>query len=109
VHTGVDETFCQSVQEALASGIPVIAPAAGGPLDLVQHGFNGYLWAPTSQVSLKGAVVELARHQLKRERLAAQARKSVEMRPWVSVMRELEGHYRSLVDGLEFAYSEMST
>ena len=109
VHTGVDETFCQSVQEALASGIPVIAPATGGPLDLVQHGFNGYLWAPTSQVSLKGAVVELARHQLKRERLAAQARNSVEMRPWVSVMRELEGHYRSLVDGLEFAYSEMST
>lgn len=109
VHTGVDETFCQSVQEALASGIPVIAPAAGGPLDLVQHGFNGYLWAPTSRVSLKGAVVELVRHQLKRERLASQARKSVEMRPWVSVMRELEGHYRSLVDGLEFAYSEMST
>jgi phosphatidylinositol alpha 1,6-mannosyltransferase len=108
VHTGVDETFCQSVQEALASGVPVIAPAAGGPLDLVLHGFNGYLWNPSSSVSLKGAVVELVRHQVKRERLASNTRSSIESRPWVSVMRELEGHYCSLIDGLEFAYMEMS-
>lgn len=107
VHTGVDETFCQAVQEALASGVPVVAPAAGGPLDLVQHGVNGYLWTEHSAVSLNGAVEELVSHPMKRERLAAMARPSVEARTWSSVMDELEGHYMTVTSGLGFAYREV--
>ena len=107
VHTGVDETFCQAVQEALASGVPVVAPAAGGPLDLVRHDVNGYLWTEHSSVSLNGAVEELVRHQVKRERLAAMARPSVESRTWSSVMDELEGHYMTVTSGLGFAYREV--
>lgn len=107
VHTGVDETFCQAVQEALASGVPVVAPAAGGPLDLVQHGVNGYLWTEHSAVSLQGAVEELVSHPMKRERLAAMARPSVEARTWASVMDELEGHYLTVTSGLGFAYREV--
>jgi len=104
VHTGQDETFCQAVQEALASGVPVVAPASGGPLDLVQHGHNGFLWTEASRYSLVGAVTELAKYPVKRERLAANARPSVEVRPWCGVMDELEGHYRSVIGGLSFAY-----
>lgn len=104
VHTGTDETFCQAVQEALASGVPVVAPASGGPLDLVQHGHNGFLWTETSRYSLVGAVTELVKYPVKRERLATNARPSVEVRPWCEVMDELEGHYRSVIGGLSFAY-----
>ena len=109
VHAGTDETFCQAVQEALSSGVPVIAPAVGGPLDLVHHGLNGYLWTESSQGSLKGAVEELVHFPVKRERMAAQARPSVEARTWPAVMDELEGHYRSVVGGLSFAYKEMAS
>jgi len=104
VHTGQDQTFCQAVQEALASGVPVVAPASGGPLDLVQHGHNGFLWTEASRYSLVGAVTELAKFPVKRERLAVNARPSVEVRPWCGVMDELEGHYRSVIGGLSFAY-----
>ena len=109
VHAGTDETFCQAVQEALASGVPVVAPAMGGPLDLVQHGVNGYLWTESTRGSLIGAVEELVHFPMKRERMAASARPSVEHRTWSTVMNELEGHYRSVVGGLSFAYKEMAS
>lgn len=46
VHTGLDETFCQALQEAMASGVASVAPSAGGPLDLVRQGETGYFWSP---------------------------------------------------------------
>jgi phosphatidylinositol alpha 1,6-mannosyltransferase len=109
VHAGTDETFCQAVQEALASGVPVVAPASGGPLDLVQHGVNGYLWTESTRGSLAGAIEELVHFPMKRERMAANARPSVEQRTWSTVMSELEGHYRSVIGGLSFAYKEMAS
>ena len=59
VHTGSHETFCQAAQEALASGVPVVAPSAGGLLDLVQPGDNGLHFAPGSAFDLRQQVVRL--------------------------------------------------
>jgi phosphatidylinositol alpha 1,6-mannosyltransferase len=96
VHTGVDETFCQSIQEALSSGVPVVAPASGGPLDLVHHGENGFLYPANKPQLLRGAVETLVTDAARRRLLASQARPSVERRTWETLGCELVGHYEQL-------------
>lgn len=97
VHTGADETFCQSIQEALASGVPVIAPAAGGPLDLVRHRENGLLYPPGDGPLMRQAVIELARDRDRLRAMAARARPSVAGRTWATLGDELLDHYASIV------------
>ena len=96
VHTGKHETFCQSVQEALASGVAVIAPNFGGPTDLVKHGWTGYLIDTENTYSLNHAVnqiLQLAEPAL----MGARARESVIERTWLSVNNQLISHYTDLI------------
>ncbi|MFC7329016.1 glycosyltransferase family 4 protein [Marinactinospora rubrisoli] len=97
VHTGADETFCQAIQEALASGVPVVAPAAGGPLDLVEPGRNGLLFPAEEPDGPRAAVERLAAAPELRRRLADAARPSVRARTWESVNDLLLGHYRAVI------------
>lgn len=97
VHTGANETFCQTVQEALASGVPAVVPAAGGPLDLVRHGENGLLWEPDDPDALRRTVASLAADPDLRRALAAHARRSVAGRSWEIVGDQLIGHYESVL------------
>jgi phosphatidylinositol alpha 1,6-mannosyltransferase len=98
VHTGPHETFCQAVQEAMASGLPVLAPAAGGPRDLVRHGRTGYLLAPGRaefEADLRTRVHELQDPALRSE-LGAKARAAVLGRTWSAVCAELVEHYEAV-------------
>lgn len=95
VHTGRHETFCQSLQEALASGVPAVAPAAGGPLDLVLDGVNGRFWQPERPSSLVDTTVALLDGE-GRAQLAAKARPSIEARTWDVVGDQLLDHYEYL-------------
>lgn len=93
VHAGEHETFCQGVQEALASGVPVIGPDAGGPRDLIAHCRNGYLLPVDRLCELLPSAVAALRDPALRSRFAGAARKSVLPRTWPAVCTELMGHY----------------
>lgn len=91
VHPGEHETFCQAVQEAMASGLPVIAPNAGGPRDLVAPYRTGLLLAVDEfEQRLPQSVVHLLEE---RPRYAQAARRSVLDRTWPAICDQLLGHY----------------
>ena len=94
VHPGEHETFCQAVQEALASGVPVVAPNAGGPRDLIAPGRTGLLLAVEEfEAQLPGAVTHLIQA---RSHYAPAARRSVLQRTWPVICEELLGHYEAV-------------
>ncbi|KUN36842.1 glycosyl transferase family 1 [Streptomyces longwoodensis] len=97
VHTGPFETFCQTVQEAMASGVPVVAPAAGGPLDLVAHGRTGLLVPPHDASAVRDAVRALAADPARRAAYGAAARDAVEGRTWAAVGDRLLEHYADVL------------
>ncbi len=65
------DTFGQVILEAQASGLPVIAVAAGGPLSLIEDRVTGLLREARRPRPGRSAVLELADSPLLRERLAA--------------------------------------
>ncbi|MCF1647509.1 glycosyltransferase family 4 protein, partial [Streptomyces indiaensis] len=98
-HTGPFETFCQTIQEAMASGLPVVAPAAGGPLDLVAHGHTGLLVPPRDATAVRDAIRSLAADPGLRAAFGAAGRATVEGRTWAAVGDRLIGHYTKVLAG----------
>jgi len=97
VHSGPYETFGQTLQEAAASGLPVVAPAAGGPLDLVADGATGYLVPPSDPDAFTAAVARLAADPAARAAFGAAGRRKVLDRSWPALTGELIGHYAAVL------------
>ena len=95
VHPGEHETFCQAVQEAMASGLPVVAPDAGGPRDLVAPMHTGLLLPVAEFEDRLSTSVD---HLLdERQRYSVAARRSVLGRTWPAICDELIGHYDAVL------------
>ena len=97
VHSGPYETFGQTLQEAAASGLPVVAPAAGGPLDLIDDGVTGYLVTPNSTEALAGPVARLVGDPVLRAEQGQAARQKVLSRSWSAIGDKLIDHYAAVL------------
>lgn len=100
LHPGTEETFGQTLQEAHAAGLPVIAPRAGGPIDLVDSGVDGYLYEPGDDKGLRELVRGLVADERLRLRMGEAGRRTVLGRSWNAVCDELIGHYQSVISGV---------
>lgn len=99
VHPGEFETFCQTIQEAMASGVPVVATGRGGPLDLVENSRTGWLYEPGDLSAMRARVQDLVGDDAKRRAFAAAAHASVQDRTWPALCTELVQHYADVIAG----------
>ena len=81
----------------MASGLPVVAPAAGGPLDLFTDGVEGSFYPPADDQALRARVRELAADGELRQRMGLAGRERVLPRSWSALCDDLLGHYRRVI------------
>ena len=107
VHAGEHETFCQTIQEAMAAGLPVVAPDAGGPRDLVAAMHTGYLLPPVDFAERLPGVIDVLRDDSLRADFGRSALAFVAGRTWGAVCDELLGHYAD-VTGRGWASTQLA-
>jgi phosphatidylinositol alpha 1,6-mannosyltransferase len=98
VHAGPHDTFGNTLQEAAACALPVVAPAAGGPLDLVRDGVTGFLVPPADAAALAGAVSQLITDPALRRAQGLAGRHMMLGRSWAALCDELIGHYGDVLE-----------
>jgi glycosyltransferase involved in cell wall biosynthesis len=80
VHTARLEPFGLVITEALARGVPVVAPRDGGPAEIVRDGVDGLLVDPEDPDALAAAILALLRDPERRRRMGAAGRARVSER-----------------------------
>ena len=106
ITTGENETFCQVIQEAMAAGLAVIAPNAGGPKDLISDGVDGFLYEPGENLDIRKKVLRAIfdREQLEKMSLAAYSK--VQGKTWDQVCHQLLSIFSEVIDAELLAREE---
>ena len=97
--TSTTETFGQVLLEAAASGLPAIAAAAGGAVDLVSDGETGLLLPPDDPSAFAAAICDLARDAEARASLGAAARRNAIRWSWEAAIAQLQEAYLQVATG----------
>lgn len=106
VHFGTEETFGQTIQEAQASGVPVIAPNVGGPSQLIESGKTGLLVDPNRALGYRRALAYLLGSDTVREEISKLAVQSVQGRSWSSNNAKLGLYYQESMRVLRTSEAE---
>jgi phosphatidylinositol alpha 1,6-mannosyltransferase len=93
VHCGTEETFGQTIQEAHASGLPVIAPGKGGQRHLIRDGIDGYLVDHDTWGAFRTRVEQVVGNTDLLSWLSENARRSVQGKTWEANNEKLLDYY----------------
>jgi glycosyltransferase involved in cell wall biosynthesis/predicted metal-dependent phosphoesterase TrpH len=96
------DTFGQVLLEAQASGLPVVAVNAGGPVSLIEHGETGLL-VDANPTALADAVISVTSSDLVAAPLRRAGLAAVRGRTWDASMERLADGYRAALATAEGA------
>ena len=99
VAAGELETFCQVIQEGMASGVPVVAPFIGGPRDLIEHEQTGLFYEPGNQHDMERQVQRILSEPELRNRIIRNGLHQVAGRSWEKLTIDLLQHYEGVSQG----------
>lgn len=97
VYPSLTETFGQVIQEAMASGVPVIARSQGGPADIVQPGKTGFLVDPANLDGFVAAIKILASQPQVRAEFGLVARQRACQATWDNVNNQIAGLFAEAI------------
>jgi phosphatidylinositol alpha 1,6-mannosyltransferase len=99
VFPAANETLGNVVLEAMASGLPVIAPDAGGVTDHVTTGKTGILFPAEEQGSFIQAVTQLLCDPATARKWGQAGRAHAEANSWPVILDGLLNNYQELLEG----------
>lgn len=97
VYASETETMGNVVMEAMASGLSVVVPRAGGIPSLVEHGVTGILYEPRHVDAAVSMLQQLFEEDGLRSRLAAAARATAETRTWDAAVAHVRQSYAETI------------
>ncbi|MQL53273.1 glycosyltransferase [Desulfofundulus thermobenzoicus] len=100
VFPSTTETFGNVVLEAMASGLPVVAAAAGGVKNLLVDGRNALACRPRNAPDMAAAMLKLARYGELRAQMGRRAREYALGRSWEALLQALVDSYRETAAGV---------
>ncbi len=98
VYSSLTETLGNVILEAMASGLPLVAPRAGGIPSMVEEGETGLLFEPGNTAETVAKLASLLQSDEFRTGMAHKARETAAGQSWQNSADRVRKHYQKAAD-----------